>query len=321
MAISERPIDYRHYHKIMVSHFTELYNKTLETYNENIIEIDRLRELIGNNLETYKKDYKIDLTKYDDFINNTYTNDTLYKLAKGAYLNRSNNYILTSDLYDLFKYAKLLKTNGELKHNLELYATCKKLNCNEYGAILRKFYFEVHRRMVVNGEGYVFSGGIGWTCINRVKIVDPKRGKRKKIIDFAATKKREKELLAQGKKLFNKEEAEWCAKNGIEYIAEDKRVYKNDEYLYEIPLLDSKLPSGNDLELTRVNYRSLDTRNKTYEDLLNETDRDLTKICALNLDLKSKISLCTEADKLLYTKFIRNENQTSYNLRKTNSKD
>ena len=43
-----------------------------------------------------------------------------------------------------------------------------------------------------------------------------------------------------------------------------------------------------------------------------------TKICELPLDLKTKVTLCDKADKILYTKFIRNENQKPITFGKTN---
>ena len=70
----------------------------------------------------------------------------------------------------------------------------------EYCRILNVFYSEVHRQMILNGYGYSFEGSLGWICINRCHKV-----KSKPTIDFAATKKRKQEILAQGKKLYNKE--------------------------------------------------------------------------------------------------------------------
>ena len=45
---------------------------------------------------------------------------------------------------------------------------------------------------------------------------------------------------------------------------------------------------------------------------------DINKICELPLDLKTKVTLCDKADKILYTKFIRNENQKPITFVKTN---
>ena len=45
---------------------------------------------------------------------------------------------------------------------------------------------------------------------------------------------------------------------------------------------------------------------------------DTKKICELPLDLKTKVTLCDKADKILYTKFIRNEAQKPITFSKTN---
>ena len=53
--------------------------------------------------------------------------------------------------------------------------------------------------------------------------------------------------FAAGKKIYNKEEADWCARNGIEYKAEDKRVFRKDEYCYEIPLIHCRITNGHSM--------------------------------------------------------------------------
>lgn len=158
-----------------------------------------------------------------------------------------------------------------------------------------------------------FSNGIGWICVNRC-VID----KKKPILDYAATKKREKELIEKGERIYNKEEAEWCARNGIEYKAKDKRVFICNEYCYQIPLIDCKLPGSNTLKLEIGDYRHRCLRGKTNEDLINICNNDTKKICELPIDLKTKVTLCDKTDKILYTKFIRNEAQKPITFGKIN---
>ena len=44
---------------------------------------------------------------------------------------------------------------------------------------------------------------------------------------------------------------------------------------------------------------------------------ELDKYYNLDLDIKTKLTLCLTVDKILYTKFIRNENQTTNKVRPT----
>ena len=45
---------------------------------------------------------------------------------------------------------------------------------------------------------------------------------------------------------------------------------------------------------------------------MEECNGNLVKACELPVDLRTKLAICNEMDKTLYTNFIRNEGQTSY---------
>ena len=56
----------------------------------------------------------------------------------------------------------------------------------------------------------------------------------------------------------------------------------------------------------------------TNDELIELCNRDIKKICELSVDLKTKVTLCDKVNKILYTKFIRNENQKPFTFTKTN---
>lgn len=94
-----------------------------------------------------------------------------------------------------------------------------------------------------------------------------------------------------------------------------------NEYCYEIPLIASKMPNGNKLKLEISDYRHASLRGNTNDQLIELCNNDITKICELPIDLKTKVTLCDKTDKILYTKFIRNEGQQSINTPKANRKN
>ena len=120
---------------------------------------------------------------------------------------------------------------------------------------------------------------------------------------------------------YNKEEAEWCKRNNIEYDGVEFRVFKDNEYCYEFPLINCRIPNGRKYKLTVTDYRATSVRGKTNEQLIEEYKRDKNKICELPVDVKTKLSMCNEVDKTLYLNFIRNENQKSANSISINRKD
>lgn len=311
MAIQEKPIGLKDYHKSMQAYYTEQIEKAEDEIANLTTELNVLYDEIKENKEVYANDYKIYIFKYKEIAQNKYIDGSLIKFAKTAYLNKKEQYKLTVELYHLLRYAKLQEKIYRLEKDIVFYNKLVSLNTKEYTEILREYYKQLHKFMILNGYGYSL-GEIGWICINRCHVKKTFR----KLIDFQATKRREKQLLAEGKKIYNKDEAEWCLRNGIEYHAEDKRVFKEDEYVYEVPLIDSKIPGGSDFKLELINYRGGDTKGKLYDEMLQETNNDTTKICELDIDLRTKIVLCNRADKLIYNNFIRNEHQTSINASK-----
>lgn len=311
MGIKKTPKNYREYYASMKEHFKMLLEDTKQKL-KNISE----RELeaynkVKNNILFYKEDCNVDLFNYSEFKNNEYQTGTFHKLAKGLYLNRDNNYKLVSDLFDLYDLASKQKQIHNLKKDIAKYNKILTLSVKEYNELLRTFYTAVQKQLILKGNGYSLEGVLGWICINRCHI-----DRQRTMIDYAATKRRKKELLEKGIRLYNKEEAEFCKNNNIEYKAEDYRVFMKNEYCYQIPLIGCKLPNGSKYKLCISDYRATSIRNKTNEDLINEANGDLNKILEYPADLRLKLNLCNKVDKMLYLNFIRNENQKPINIAK-----
>lgn len=316
MAIAKRPVSYREYYKAMREAFTEKINVLNEEEHNLTIECNEKHKALLEKKDYYKTTYNIDLDKYSEFKENTYSSGLFYRDANNAFLNKKNDYELTSDLYELVSLAKLQKDLYIIDKKINLYTRCINVKLSEYNNILRTFYNEVHTQMIINGYGYSMDNNIGWIAINRVLLKN-----KTKILDYSKTKKKRQELINKGVRLYNKEEAEWCAKNGIEYNAEDPRVFRRDEYFYEVPLMGCKIKDNTHVKFEISDYRHSSYRGKTNEDLVKQCNNDTNQICKLNLDLRTKLNLCVDVNKILYTKFIRNETQESYAYSKVNRKN
>jgi len=313
MGIKETPTNFRVYYTCM----KEYYNKRKDIANESIdtltSETVRLKSDILAKEQAYKEGYDIVLSDYQEFVDNEYIDGTFHKIAQN-YFTKSNN--IEQDLWELYNLAKKQKTIHDLRKDIEFYDKLTSLTIRQYTEILRVYYTEVQKQMILNGAGYAFEGSLGWICINRCKI-----DKQRTHIDFSKTKKKKAEILANGGRLYNKEEAEWCKVNGIEYTGQDGRVYLKNEYCYEIPLLDCHIPNGSHYRFVSADYRGNSLRGKTNEDILEEAKYNTEYICNLPLDLRTKLNLCVIADKTLYSKFIRNEAQKPINATKASWKN
>lgn len=313
MAVKEIPTNTKVYYRLFIEDckqkVEELTIKKKEL--EEDIEVKHINILSWS--DVYKNEFNVNLNDYNEFVQNKYINGRFFKLAKGLLINKENNYELVADLFNLYELADKQKELYEVTNNIEFNKKLSKITLKEYTEVLRAYYTEVHKKLILEGQGYAFSNSIGWICVNRCVF-----NKRHPMLDYSATKKREKELKEKGERIYNKEEAEWCSRNGIEYNAKDKRVFICNEYCYQIPLIDCQLPGGNRLKLEMGDYRHRSLRGKSNEDLIELCNSDIKNICELPIDLKTKVTLCDKIDKILYTKFIRNEAQKPITFTKTN---
>lgn len=303
-SIKEIPTNFRVYYKNMRISYTRKKEEVENKINNLEQEVNKLHKQLLEDYKNNKPLYSVKLTSYQEFVYNKYINGELFRVAEGCYLNKKNNYILTSVNFNVYNYAKLQKELHQAKKDIILYDKLLSLNLKEYNKLLKIYYNKVHEKMICQGYGYAFHGKIGWICINRCHVI-----KQKSHIDYNQTKLNKAKIIAEGKRLYNKVEAEWCKTHGIEYDGVDPRVYRFPEYVYEIPLLHSKLPNGDKLKFTTTNYYSRAIRGKSNEEIIKESNADKYKICKLDIDIRAKLDLCLEIDKILYTKFIRNEDQ------------
>ncbi len=312
MATKETPTNYRVYYKNFRQNINNKIEELIEQKEELLKELDTKYKEILTYKEIYKNQFNIDIDKYKEFVDNEYSTGEFLRVTKGIFINKKNDYTLISDSFNLYDLALIQKKIYDITNDVSFNNKLLDITIKKYNDIVKAYYTIVHKKLILEGQGYAFSNNIGWICIARC-IIDRKR----KILDYKATKERTKELLEKGARIYNKEEAEWCARNGIKYEAEDKRVFRYDTHCYQIPLIGCKLHNGTQYKLEISDYRHSSYKGKTNTDLINDCNRDVNKICELSVDLKTKLVLCNQVDKNLYIKFIRNENQKPITFTKT----
>lgn len=270
------------------------------------IAVDKLTATIASKRSTIVPDvdkFKYPVIDYPEFQQNKYINGRLENAAKGMFEDEREDIEMKHLCFRLVGYAVDLRKIYEETEKIEFYDKLINLSFDEYKRIVKIYYNAVERELILKGNGYRLEDKLGWICINRVLNTGAA-----KICDFAATRQNKKRLIAEGKQIYNKEEAEYCREHGIEYDAVNATVYKSDEVWYEYCLLGSKVP-GRSLCFKLTDTKDIKLRPYTNEDLLKLTNNDVNKIMDLDLSMKHKFVLCNQADKTLYTKFIRNEEQ------------
>lgn len=306
MSIKRTPINYRTYYKMFIDKKSAERDKLIHYRSECINKNNSIRNDLLKDNKTYISKYNLDLTNYPELTTNNYIDGSLFKVSKGLYLNKKDDYISQPEALILYDYACRMKEIYELDIEISKISLMALLSIDKYLEIMKIYYNKVHEMMIIEGKGYDIGNNLGWICINRCK-----RTSNKKVIDFAATKKKEKELIEKGEKIYNKEEAHWCEENGIEYNGVDKRVYLDTEYMYEIAWIKPTVNSASKYKFEPTDYRGSKIRGLTNEELLELANRNTKNICKLPVDIKTKLTLCVQINKNLYIKFIRNEAQKS----------
>lgn len=299
----------REYYKLMQTSF----DLALQKIDKQIEDIEEDCVGLRDKVACFADKLLIDVRDYKEFKEDRYINGKLFRVLSTMVHDTFLKPEIKIYAIMIYSYAAKRKAQFELARRKGSYEKALSLSFKEYKKIIKTYYFKV-QSFLLDGYGYLTCSGLGWVCFNRVYIRDDR-----KVLDFAATNANKKKLLLEGKTLFNKYDYDKAAAEGKPYDGIDYRIYKNDEFVYEFPLIRAMIDKG------FLKIRLLNSRNKKYQipnsKLLEITGGDCNKIKALDVDLKTKLTLCLQSDKLLYTKFIRNEEQTSYKHRKTYLKD
>lgn len=215
-------------------------------------------------------------------------------------------------LLEAIAYCNILRNENKYNKLIELSTKRHKLTFKQYREYIAKFYIKVHK-CLLDGMGYTYKYGIGTYVINYWKM-DPTKSNFKNRIDFKATNERKRQLLAEGKKLYDAKEAEWYKARNLPYDGVDYRVYKNDTYFYEFTIILSNIFKNN-LEYDRVEYLNSKYRGMSYQQIADKHCVTMEDIYSLKADIKYKLNILLYKDPTKYLNFIRNAEQVKYKCR------
>lgn len=314
MAIRELPVTVSEYHK----HFISVNSEKLKTIKENkgkvyntVIE---LKKYIEDNLTEYEL-HSIDATKFKEFNNLEYNNGEIERKAKEQYINASNLGLKQAlvPMFKLYEFGKCLKQINKLEKQIVLLEKLVKIKYSEYFKYIVAFYGKVHEKLILEGAGYAFGGNIGWICYNRVLFHETNR--RKRHIDYKATRLAKQELLRKGLTPYSKEAADWCKERNIPYNGVEYVVYQTNEAFYELAYIPGTLPNAAlHYHFTPTNYRDRSIKGKSCEELYEMCNGDVNKVFEFKCDIRTKLLLALMIKPNLYLNYIRNENQESVTL-------
>lgn len=284
-------------------------------YKESLKTTKKIKEELYNYINEHKDTivevYNIDITKFEkEWINKEYnSSETLYqkviKLVQSV--QEDNNRII---LLQLIKYCTVLRTENKYNILISLATKRKDIKFTVYRKYIANYYNKVHK-CVLEGLGYRFGYDIGTYCINYWKM-DKARIRNTNRIDFAATNAKKKELIAKGVKVYDDKEAAWYAARKIPYDGVDYRVYKVDDFFYDITFIKSGLFTNNTLEYQRTEYVASKYRGMSYTQMADTFCNEPDDIYNLQVDIKYKLNILLYKDPNKYLNYIRNAEQCKY---------
>lgn len=314
LGIKEAAISLREYHQMFIADCRKEAN-TLKCKIERFKEkCDAAKSDVKDFIDEYKQLYNLDVTKFPEYQRNRYISGEFLRVAKGVYLNRNKDYEITAQTFAVYNLAFLQKKVFEFEQRRKKCEKYAGISYKLYRDLVCQFYTAVQKQLIFKAYGYQYEKGIGFVFINRAK-----QSKNCIILDAEATRVNKKKLLAEGKNIYSKEKIEWCEKHNIPYDYVDHRVWKPYPYHYEIVLLGRRSHYTRN-QFKRSRWRSVHLPSNTLEGMIEHCNRDMNKICELDIDLPSKLSMCLTIDPTMGLKYIRNENQKSYKFIRFNRK-
>lgn len=273
-------------------------DKDIKAYNKEIEYYNGVKDKQLGIIESFR-------SKYTDIFNINIDNLTEAAKIANNLIRAEENTINTFYLRQIIKYDFAVNKINEYTNMITLANKRKSMKFREYETYVSNYYNKVHK-FVLQGFGYKYGDGIGTLCICRWK----RRGEKSKI-DYNATNKRKKELLALGKKLYDKSEAAWYKQHNIPYDGIDFRVFKKDTHIYLIDIIKSKLFTNRNHVFEHTEYVNAKFKGMSYVEMADICD-NIDDIVNLPVDLRYKLNIYLHKDPSNYILYIRNTDEDAY---------
>ena len=202
----------------------------------------------------------------------------------------------------LIKYCSIITNISNTEKELKLADKKRNLNFSDYRYFVFRYYSKVHK-FLLQGKAYRYNNGIGTLYIDRIQI--KAEGKK---IDFHKTKLRKEELLKQGVKLYNKQDAVKAEFLGIPYDGVDYRVWLRAPAYYSLKFIHSKY-FKKEYDFAPISYIHQKYRDYNQDQLALEVCENDNDIYNLQIDLRTKIAIYLKRNPERYINFIRDYNE------------
>ena len=173
----------------------------------------------------------------------------------------------------------------------------KNISFEEYKRLICRHYIEVMNE-VVKGNGVRFTNGLG---ILLIEYEDMSLVKKHNVIDWPATQRKKKELLAKGIKIYDKQEAEDYTKAGITYDGVECIIYKDTDYKIRAMVIKSDIIGSHDVCIVPTNTLPPETKGLTHKEIAEQFSDEVLGALKYNFRARAEINILR--NKLNYLKY------------------
>lgn len=308
-------IDIKYYYGKFIEDANKAYDINKEDYNNLISLRKRLYRLVANKKAIINEFFNLDINNIgdDNEINAVDFNACRAKTRTSEFVTTDVHKRLT--YLNFLKYLQVQKNVYGVTQSLKLEERKKRLTITEYRKLVQRFYNYGVMKCILEGYAYQVAGGLGNIVCNRWKVTS-----KKPVIDFNATNKKKREILAAGKKLYNEDEAAACKLRGIKYDGVPYKVYKTNDYYYEFKLIDNSRYKNVNIKFERKDRIDFKYRGMSQEEIaaMCKTADD---IYHTKFDMRFKLGILLAFEPMSYLNFIRNAEQKEYSLGAHNSQN
>ena len=280
--------------------YLSFHHKSIYEYStleKKLARLDAAKEKTWNDLIPRREDIR-------DYFKITISNNINY-INLGEQLNKefrkNDNPNRRELLILLIKYCSIITNIKDTIAALNIANKKQNLSFSDYRQYVVTYYAKVHK-FLLQGKAYRYNAGIGTLYVDRTQI----KGEGKKI-DFHKTKLRKEELLKQGVKLYNKQDAEKALFLGLPYDGVDYRVWLRAPAYYSLKFIHSKY-FKKEYDFIPVSYIHQKYRDYNQDQLAFEICENDEDIYNLQIDLRTKITIYLKRNPERYINFIRDYN-------------
>lgn len=173
----------------------------------------------------------------------------------------------------------------------------KNLSYSDYKKLFSIYYRKV-MDYLVDGKGIRLPNGMGVLFVEYNELDNEKL----KVIDWGATKRRKKEVIENGGKPYDSNEAKEYERAGITYDGIDCIVYKSNNYKMTATIINTSNIFGSKISFSVINNTPIELRGLSYKDISEKISDN--RLSYLKYNFRARCEIEVLRDRINYLRYV-----------------